>query len=521
MRRTEGWPAGIYLTALALRAGAPAPVGVRGDDTFVADYLKHEVLGRQSSTRLGFLTRSSILSRLSGPLCDHVLEAKGSARLLERLQGSNLLIVPLDRTRTWYRYHSLFQDFLRSELERREPEQVMPLHSRAASWLQEHGEPELAIEHAMAANEPDRAAQMVSVVARLTYAQGRIQTLSGWFNWLEDHGTMARYPVLAAVGSLARALDGDERGADRLAVHAFYDSVGQPWSDDILSPVARILRSLKAESGLDQSLTDARAARSALPRSSEWLHLAIAAEALALTAMGDNSDAEIAWAEAVRIGAELEAQPVTTLGLAETALIASSKGDWATTEDLVERALEQISEGGLELYISSALVFVMAARLFIRRGNLAEAQAHMGRAAAIRPALTIGIPAVSIQAMLEMTKTFIELVDVAGARRVMREASDIVAARPQLGSLRTEHEELKERLAALPAGSVGPTSLSSAELRLLPMLATHLSYPEIGERLFVSRHTVKTQAGSIYRKLGVSSRAEAVDAARTIGLLGS
>jgi len=522
MERTEGWPAGLYLTALAMKAGAEAASlpEVRGDDVFVADYMRHEVLGRLSTQRRSFLTRTSILSRLSGPLCDFVLETTGSARRLERLEGSNLLITPVDRTRTWYRYHSLLRDFLRSELERSEPDAPTSLHSRAASWLEEHGEPEMAIEHAIEAGESDHVASMVADVARSTYAQGRMDTLSRWLTWLEQDGTISNSPGLAAIGSFARSLEGDERGADRLAGHAFVGD-GAASQEGNIDPISLVVRSFQAELGVEAALSDARLALASMSRSSDWLHVAMGAEAMALTAIGERDEAERVWMEGVAFSEELEALPFTSTGLAQAALIASERGDWARAEELVQRSLRRIEDGGLELYITSALTFVLAARLAIRRGEIPAARAHMGQATAIRPRLGIALPTLSLQVMVEMAKTFVELADIAGARRVMRDAATLVFARPRLGVLGAEYDVIKEKLSALPAGSVGPSSLTTAELRLLPMLMTHLTYPEIGDRLYVSRHTVKTQAMSIYRKLGVSSRTEAVDAARAIGLLSS
>jgi len=523
LERTEGWPAGLYLTALAMQAGAEAASlpDVRGDDVFVADYMRHEVLGRLSSQRRSFLTRTSILSRLSGPLCDFVLETTGSARRLERLEGSNLLITPMDRTRTWYRYHSLLRDFLRSELERSEPDAPTSLHSRAASWLEEHGEPEIAIEHAIHAGESDHVASMVANVARSTYAQGRMDTLSRWLTWLEDDGTISNSPGLAAIGSFARSLEGDERGAARLAGHAFVGADGEALQEGSIDPISLVVRSFQAELGVEAALSDARLALASMTRSADWLHVAMGAEAMALTAIGERDEAERLWMAGVAIGEELEALPFTSTGLAQAALIASERGDWAGAEELVQRSLRRIDDGGLELYITSALSFVLAARLAIRRGDIPGARAHMGQATAIRPRLGIALPTLSLQVMVEMAKTYIELADIAGARRVMRDAATLVFARPRLGVLNAEYDAIKERLSTLPAGSVGPSSLTTAELRLLPMLVTHLTYPEIGDRLYVSRHTVKTQAMSIYRKLGVSSRTEAVDAARAIGLLSS
>jgi LuxR family maltose regulon positive regulatory protein len=200
-------------------------------------------------------------------------------------------------------------------------------------------------------------------------------------------------------------------------------------------------------------------------------------------------------------------------------MMAIQHNDWDSAASIVSRAIEQVEEEGLETYITSALAYVQAARIAAHRGDRELGKKYMGAASRIRPLLTVALPVYSVLTLHEMASAYIEYADIAGARRLMREASDILALRPRLGTLVEEHNELLDRLAALPAGTVGPSSLTGAELRLLPLLVTHLTYPEIGDRLFVSKHTVKTQAMSIYRKLGVSSRSEAVDRARTIGLI--
>lgn len=124
MRRTEGWPTGLYLVGLAVTSGSScrSALEIGGDDRYLADYLRHEVLEHLSQARISFLTRTSILERFCGRLCDAVLDATESTSAIERLERSNLLVVPLDRTRQWYRYHRLLRDFLRAELIRREPE---------------------------------------------------------------------------------------------------------------------------------------------------------------------------------------------------------------------------------------------------------------------------------------------------------------------------------------------------------------------------------------------------------------
>jgi len=181
--------------------------------------------------------------------------------------------------------------------------------------------------------------------------------------------------------------------------------------------------------------------------------------------------------------------------------------------------LAEIDLGRLQTYITSALAYVQAARIAFHRGDLDLGRQHLAAASLIRPRLTAAVPVYSVLTLHEKAKAYIELAEIAGARRLLREASDILALRPRLGTMVDDHGQLKKRLAAFPAGTVGPSSLTKAELRLLPLLVTHLTYPEIGSRLYVSRHTVKTQAMSIYRKLGVSSRSDAVDKARGIGLI--
>ena len=142
------------------------------------------------------------------------------------------------------------------------------------------------------------------------------------------------------------------------------------------------------------------------------------------------------------------------------------------------------------------------------------------RAARARPALTYAAPFLSVQARLQLARVYLELSDATGARTVLRETRDILQLRPDLGVLPQQADELRSMLDTIRGETVGVSSLTSAELRLLPLLATHLTFREIGERLYVSRHTVKSQAISVYRKLGVSSRSEAIERAHQLGLLG-
>ena len=163
-RRTEGWPVGLYLAALYLREGGSpgaAAVSFGGDDRLVSEYVESEFLARISQRQRVFLTRTAVLERMCGPLCEAVLELPGSAATLADLARSNLLLVPLDRRGQWYRYHHLFRDMLLAELERLEPGLIPVLRRRAAGWCLRNGLPEEALEYSIAAGDVDGAARLV------------------------------------------------------------------------------------------------------------------------------------------------------------------------------------------------------------------------------------------------------------------------------------------------------------------------------------------------------------------------
>ena len=210
-RRTEGWPAGLYLAALYLKEGGPlaeAAVSFGGDDRLVSEYLESEFLARISRRHRAFLTRTAVLERMCGPLCDAVLGTSGSTAALADLERSNLLLVPLDRRGQWYRYHHLFRDMLLAELHRQEPDLMPILQRRAAQWYERNREPEEALEYWMKAGEVDSAARLVGALAFLTYQRGRVATAERWLGWLEDRAAMERYPAIAALAVMFYALTG-------------------------------------------------------------------------------------------------------------------------------------------------------------------------------------------------------------------------------------------------------------------------------------------------------------------------
>jgi len=165
-------------------------------------------------------------------------------------------------------------------------------------------------------------------------------------------------------------------------------------------------------------------------------------------------------------------------------------------------------------------VCVAAARVALHRGEVQTARQHLISAQRTRALLTYALPHLAVQARIELVGVHLALGDLAGARTLMQEVNELIRRRPGLGSLIGEAQALRDRLASERGSSApGASSLTAAELRLLPMLATHLSFAEIAAELFLSRNTVSSQAMSIYRKLGAGSRSQAVARSRELGLL--
>lgn len=525
VRHTEGWPAGLYLAALALGSGRgqSAPPGpFTGDHRLMADYLRSELLANVPQGRVRFLTRSSVLGRMCGPLCDAALGRSRSARLLEELESSNLLLVPLDGRREWYRYHHLFGELLRAELDRREQHIVVDLHARAAAWCEANGQPEMAIEHAQAAGDAALVARLVATHMLEAFADGRVETVSRWLQWFDDRSIVEDHPAVAVLGAALLSVVGRAGAADRWAAAAERAEVEGTVADgSTLASWHALLRAWTCRRGVTHMGDDARAAIEGLSPGSRWRPTAVALEGLAWLLADDLDRADVTFARAVDLATDIGASPLASVALAERAGIAIARDRWHDAEALTHRALRVLHDGHLDDYGISVLVHAVAARLSARRGDVARARAHLTQAARVRPQLTYSMPTLSTQALLELGHGYLALGDPAGARVVLREAREILRLRTELGSLPRQADELEAALAALAGGAVGASALTTAELRLAPLLATHLSFPEIGERLYVSRHTVKTQAISIYRKLGVSSRSDAVERMRAAGLVGA
>jgi len=523
VERTEGWPIGLHLAALSIGGGGDSSVvvAVAGDDAVVADYLRSELLDRQPANIASFLTRTSALDEMSGPLCDAVLEETGSARTLESISRQNVLVTPLDRSHDWFRYHQLFRELLVSDLQRREPELLPVLRQRAAQWCEDNGRPDAALDYAQAAGDADRAARLYTSIAILVWSSGRQATVRRWLDWFDRTGSIDRYPMVALLSALVLVNVGEAEGAARLASAADDDVHGEMLADGVTpgDAVAAILRAVMCREGARQMGLDGRLAVDLTPEASVLRSTALLISGVAKLIAGDEKAADDDLADAAEVGKRLGAGGDLPGALAERSVLAIARGDWESAEALSREARSYLRERRLEGYASGALTHAVSARVAVHGGEASDAGDLLVRAQRLRPLLTHAFPCLSVQVRLELAHAYLALADPAGARTLLREIDGILRHRPDLGVLVKHVDEVKAKLEGRREAAPGMSTLTSAELRLLPLLATHLTLPEIGERLFLSRHTIKSEAVSIYRRLGVSTRGEAVERSRELGLL--
>jgi LuxR family transcriptional regulator, maltose regulon positive regulatory protein len=524
VRRTEGWPVALYLAALSAKPGQGgdgAAVAFAGDDRFLVEYLQSVLLARLPQRLVSFLTRTAVLDQLSAPLCDAVLGRSGSGRVLESLERSNMLVIPLDRDRRWYRYHQLFRELLRAELERREPAEVNGLVLRAADWCERNGQDEAAIDYAMAAGDADRAARLLVWLAFPVYYGGRMATLQRWFDWFDHNGLFERYPAVAVLGAWVQAFVGHPAAVVRWAEAAERGSVQGALPDGTASIDGwrALLRAAMCRNGMERMRADAEVAVALIPPGSLLRSPASTLLGISHLLAGDPELADRILADAAEDALASGATDTAVVALAERCIVAIGREEWGQAATLAEQALAIVQAGRLGDYLTNILLYAAAARVAIRRGDLARAQELLARAQRLRPQATYALPVYAVQSRLELAGAYIELTDAAAARTVLWEVDDLLLRRPDLGILRRQADQLRARLDGMHVDAIGASSLTAAELRLLRLLGTHHSFRGIGEQLYLSRHTVKSHAMSIYRKLGVSSRGEAVQRARDLGLL--
>ena len=527
--RTEGWAAGLYLAGLSLQ-GRPDPdpfiAGFEAGHRHVVDYLGAEVLARQPEPLRDFLVHTSVLQRLSGPLCDAVLETEGSAERLAELEQANLFLIALDDHRHWYRYHHLFGRLLRLELEGHEPGLVPLLHRRAAAFHLRAGDVEAAIHHAGAAGDHRQAGRLVAQHWLEFARQGRIATVERWLDGLPEAVIAADPSVVAA-----KVWIGGVRGVPREELErwlAAAETVGgggplPDWATSVAFEIA-MMRAMFTYDDADEVLEAARRAfELAGPGPSEASWMATAALVRMLYLAGRAAEVRALLATVAFDQLPSGRQPFVAVNLlAVGSLLAAEEGDDATATALARRAMAIATAGGRGLNPLNGVAYIAMAKAAVRQGDLEEAQALLER---VLPLLALDSFALHhAEALLALAEVCQARGDGDGARAAADRARQMIGRFADPGMLadrlaragRAPQPAAGRRAAAGPAGE-----LTERELVVLRLLATTLSQREIATELYVSVNTVRTHIQGVYRKLGAASREEAVASARAGGLLAS
>ena len=522
--RTEGWAAGLYLAGLSLR-GRQDPsafiASFHGDNRHVADYLATEVLARQPDTIRTFLLRTSILERLSGPLCDAVLQTEGSAQVLGELERSNLFLIPLDDQRRWYRYHHLFAQLLGLELGHRERGLLPVLHRRAAAWHRQAGNLDQAIHHAGAAGDFSEAAAMIARHWLGYWRRGRQATVARWLDGLPEEAILADPPV-----AYVAAWIGGFSGASKQETEYWLGAVdpdgyegGLPDGVSSLAFGANLARAALVFDDLGRSVSAARRALElAGPDSLPFWWMAQSALGHALYLSGRADETRPQLEELVR-RVPAAAQPVAVvLALAVLSLLAGDEGDDRTAMALARRAAATADTQGLGAEPMCGIAYAALGRALARQGELAEAEVQLSRA--LEP---VGIDSMLVQrafALLLLAPVRRGRGDLPGARAQVEQARRLIERSADPGSLPALLDRTEQALASTPRRRTEvEADLTERELAVLRLLPARLSNREIGRELYVSVNTVRSHVQAIYRKLGVGARAEAVARARELGLL--
>ncbi|MBV8749532.1 MAG: helix-turn-helix transcriptional regulator, partial [Candidatus Eremiobacteraeota bacterium] len=528
--RTEGWAAGLQLAGLSLRGREDHRQFIdsfAGDDQQIVDYLGFEVLDNEPPELREFMVRTSVLERLSGPLCAAVTGNPDSEPLLRRLERENAFVVALDSRREWYRYHHLFAELLRHELARTSPELVVELHRRASGWYREADAIHEAIEHATAAGDFADAIELITTHWYEFLQRGRQETVAGWIDKLPSE-TVIHDPNLCLTKAWLGVNTGRLDEVDRWIEVAGHAADEQPEYDE-LPPLEAGVASLRAihrymNGNVGAAVAAGRRAL-ALERggaASPWRPVGCPVLGLSLHWRGQRDDATGTLTEAVRIaragGNHLAAMHASG-GLAA---IEYERGDAASAGARAADATALAEEHGLSEHWASSLSLAVRGQLLDRSEDLEAADRVLLRACELGRR---GVASIEIAySLLALAGIRQRLGRHDEARRIYEEARKAVAACEDPGILKERLAGAERQIAFAPPARVSRTrggveALSGAELSVLRLLRSELSQREIAGELHLSFNTIKTHTRNIYRKLDVAKRAEAVARARELSLI--
>ena len=514
---TDGWAAGLHLVCLAA-AGRPLAEWlpqIRGDRREIAAYLASEVLDGQPAEVQDFLLQTSVLSRLTPALCKVVTGRDDAGELLALIARQELFVVPLGDGGQEFRYHHLFAEMLQAELEKHHPGESDALHRKAACWYAEHDDPDAEVRHLLAAGEVAAAGDVVAAAWPALWSRGQSETVRRWLGSFDDRQVLGHKALTLTAGWVYTALDDGKLGErwGKAACSAPMDDAPSPDGAASLRSSQALLRATVAPDGVRRMREDAELAASleAAPGTS-WYADAQVSLGVARWLSGSAQRALHPLAVAAREGSVYN--PSAELAaLGYLALIAADEAEWETAHEYEARAAARLAELGFGTHRRCLPMLLARVKLLAR-----EPAADVGAAAADVDRLLghmVPHPWMDLLTQVVLGEVAAERCDVAAAEAYASAAAALLQRYPDAGILRRR----AERLRVVIERTRVTEPLTPAERRVLELLPTYLSEAQMAEQLFVTRNTVKSHLKRVYRKLDVSSRAEAVERARDSGLL--
>jgi LuxR family transcriptional regulator, maltose regulon positive regulatory protein len=523
--RTEGWAAGLQLVGLSLRGREDREryiASFAGDDRQIVDYLMAEVLDRQDPEVREFLLRTSIVQRLTGPLCDALLDRTDSARRLVELERANLFLIPLDERRRWYRYHHLFGDLLAHELLLARPDDVARLHRRAYEWHLREGLVAEAIGHAIAAGDHGQAAELVAANWLDFVNRGELVTVEAWTKALPAKvaGSDPRLCLARAWMLLVLGRPGEVEAEVRAAEQGTLPGPLADGSSSVESSAAIVRTSARLLLGDVGAAAQSAAIAAELEPDTTARWRPHVTNALGMTAFwsGVAKEAEGAFEETVSAGEAVGYYAAQIYALGYLAMISAEGAEPAEAGRRVAAARVLAERQALGEHWVAVMVYYAAGKLARARGELRAASAEIEHGLNI--ARRGGLRLDTAYGLLALARIAQQTGAAAEARELRARAQRQLAACPDPGFLRGwSRAEDAADLGSGPTAAASADELSERELTVLRLLSSRLSLREIGNELYVSLNTIKTHTRNIYAKLRVGSREQAVVRARELGLL--
>jgi LuxR family transcriptional regulator, maltose regulon positive regulatory protein len=520
--RTEGWPAALYLAGRSLCSQSDIDSAMKcfsGVDRLIWEYVRQELLKPLARNLCNFLLRSSSLDYLSAPLCNAVLDRSDSAAVLETLAFHDLVLLPLDTDHIWYRCHPLVRDVLRAELAVRDPDAMASVPRRASRWFETQGDIDRAVDQATAVGDGERVGRLLWAHAADFLMRSGDPRTRRWLGCFPDE-RIARSSHLALCAAAMHLMAPNLPTAQHWTRVASSAPAPHKRKDrQVIEGGIALMRAATGQDGIEHMGMVARQARVWLGEDNPWSSFCYLLEGVADHVVGERAKARGEFEMGVRASATL--MPIVEcLCMTQLAMMDAEEGELTRSADGTEAVAELVACHGLARDAYVTLMFSVSAWIAGRQGRGDEAKRDLTHAMRLLDQFGGFMPWYEVETRLAIARASVQLADVGAARASLSRASRVLRHLPDAPRLHTWLDDCWAQIDEHSASALaGPASLTMAELRILRFLPTHLTFREIGGRLCLSTNTVKTEAHAVYRKLGATSRSQAVAEASALGLI--